>query len=176
MNIIKITMVILVIITLVGCNSKENLLNESSIYPENILETVSISSNKEIIIYNDVDTEGISTAFLAMGATDLGNQIVKTGSILNTNLDTEVSYHVTNHKWNDNTNTSIIYGLINDPKITKLIISDLNKQNFIELFPQIKEKGERKLWYATLDKPFTVFNLGIKAYNAEGKLIYHFSP
>ncbi|WP_419890303.1 hypothetical protein [Paenibacillus xylanexedens] len=172
----KAAILFLVFFTLLGCNSKEDLLNNSDILPENIIETVLINSNKEIIIYDDIYTEGISTAFLAKGVTGFGNKIIKTGSFLDTNEKSKVSYHVTNHKWSDNENTSIIYGLVNDPQITKLIISDLTKQNFIEISPQMKEIRNRRLWYITLDKPFTSFKLGLQAYNAEGEIVYKVEP
>lgn len=176
MKLIKAAILFLILFTLLGCSSKEDLLNESGILPENIIETVLIDSKKEIVIYDDINTEGISTAFLAKGATGFGYKIIKTGSFHDTSEKSNLSYHVTNHKWSDNTNTTIIYGLVHDPQITKLIISDLTKQNFNEISPQMKEIRKMKLWYVTLDKPFTSFKIGLQAYNTEGEIVYEFEP
>ncbi|SEK49181.1 hypothetical protein [Paenibacillus sp. OK003] len=172
----KFVLIILTVLALMGCNSKENLLNENNIHRENIIETASLDDKKDIIFYDDIDTKGISTAFVVEGKTGFGYKIIKTGSFLANIADTTLPYHVTNHKWSDNKNTSIIYGLINDPQITKIVIIDLTKQNFNEISPQIKEFDQRKLWYVILDKPFTSFELKLKGYNGKGELVYQVSP
>lgn len=172
----KTVIMVLIFSALIGCSSKDDLLNENNIPPENIIETASVDNEKDIIFYDDIDTNGISTAFIVEGKSGFGYKIIKTGSFLANSADTTISYHVTNQKWSGNKNTSIIYGLINDPQITKIVITDLTKQNFIELSPQIKETHQRRLWYVTLDKPFTSFELELRGYDAEGKLVYQVDP